>query len=386
MDVEIVADRRHRRTELRKGRLSRRTFLTSTLSAGGSAILLAACAPPAAPATNPPATLGSADTRAVAPAASAPASQAASASAGPASLTTVRISDAQLAGNFLPTYIALDGGIFRSNGLDASLTVGQSSATMASLLAGQIDVGETSGAELVNALAGGADLVAIATLVPVYPFRFFVQADIQQPDDLKGKTVGITNFGTAIDLATRIALTRLGLDPKRDVTLLPLSSVSARTSAMVTGQIAGGLSLPPDWITLEASGLHAIFDLAQAGVATSVVMQIVQRSYVTGRRDLVQRFVDAIVQAIVREKHDEAFATAELRKFLNYDDPRGLKETYDFFSQVVHPSLPYPDVAQLQEAYESTKRDNPPMANVNLANAVDRSFVQSAAERGLQTA
>jgi NitT/TauT family transport system substrate-binding protein len=355
------------------------------LSAGGSAILLTACAPPAAPTTNPPVPMGSADTTAVAPAASAAASQAASA-AGPAGLTTVRISDAQLAGNFLPTYIALDGGMFRSNGLDASLTVGQSSATMASLLAGQIDVAETSGAELVNALAGGADLVAIATLVPVYPFRFFVQADVQQPDDLKGKTIGINNFGTAIDLATRIALTRMGLDPKRDVTLLPLSSVSARTSAMVTGQIAGGLSVPPDWITLEASGLHSIFDLTQAGVATSVVMQIVQRSNVTGRRDLVQRFVDAIVQAIVREKHDEAFATAELQKFLDYHDPRGLKETYDFFSQVVHPSLPYPDVAQLQEAYESAKRDNPTMPNVNLANAVDRSFVQSAADRGLHTA
>ena len=304
----------------------------------------------------------------------------------PARPSSLRISDSQISGNFLPTYIAVDGGVFGANGLDASLTVGQSTATMASLLAGQIDVAETSGAELVNSLAGGADLVAITTLVPVYPFRLFVQSTIQQPDDLKGKTIGITSFGSAIDLATRVALTRMGLDPTRDVTLLPLSSLSARTSAMLSGQVAGGLSLPPDWITLQASGLHSVFDLAESGVATSVVMQIVQRSSITERRDIVQSFVDAIVQAIAREKRDEALATEELRKFLKYDDPPGLKETYDFYSQVVHPSLPYPDVAQLQEAYEYARQDNSAIANVNLADAVDQSFVQSAANRQLQTA
>lgn len=304
----------------------------------------------------------------------------------PASLTSLRISDSQVSGNFLPTYVALDGGVFRANGLDASLTVGQSTATMASLLAGQIDVAETSGPELLNSLAGGADLVAITTLVPVYPFRFFVQSSIQQPDDLKGKTIGITSFGSAIDLATRVALTRMGLDPKRDVTLLPLSSLSARTSAMLSGQVAGGLSVPPDWITLQANGLHSMFDLAESGVATSVVMQIVQRSSITDRREILQSFVDAIVQAIAREKRDESFAMEALRKFLKYDDPQGLKETYDFYSQVVHPSLPYPEVAQLQAAYEYARQDNPAIANVTLADAVDRSFVLSAAERQFQSA
>ena len=257
---------------------------------------------------------------------------------------------------------------------------------MASLLAGQIDVAETSGAELINAVAGGADLVAITTLVPVYPFRLFVQPSIQQPEDLKGKSIGITSFGSAIDFATRVALTRMGLDPQQDVTLIPLSALSARTSAMISGQIAGGLSLPPDWITLEASGLHSIFDLAEAGVPTSVVMQIVPRSSVTNRHELVQRFVDAMVRAIAREKHDEAFATAELQKHLKYDDSNGLKETYDFFARIVHPALPYPEVAQLQEAYDYARKDNTAAAKVNLGSLIDRSFVQSAADRGLQRA
>lgn len=296
----------------------------------------------------------------------------------------MRIADAQLAGTFLPSYIALDGGIFRSNGLDASLSVAQSGATMASLLAGDTEVGETSGSELLNAVAGGADLVAVTTVVPVYPFRLFVQPGIQQPDDLKGRTLGITSFGSAIDLATRVALTRMGLDPAQDVTLLPLSSVAARTSAMLSGQIAGGLSLPPDWLTLEASGLHSIFDLAASGLTTSIVTSVVQRPYLTAHRDLVQKFVDALVQAIAREKHDEAFATAELRKILNYDDAQGLKETYQYFAQIVHPVLPFPDVAQFQEAYGSGQQSNPAIVNVKLADIVDRSFVQSAADRRLQ--
>ena len=342
-----------------RGGLSRRQFLASVIAAMGGGILLSACS--SAPAPAPPA-------------------------ATQPSLTPLHISASQVAANFLPTYVAVDGGIFRANGLDASLTNGQSSATMAALLAGQADVAETSGPELVNAAAGGAEVVAVTTLVPVYPFRLFVQQSIQEAADLKGKSIGITSFGSAIDLATRIALTRMGLDAQHDVTLIPLTTVNARTSAMLSGQIAGGLSLPPDWITLEASGLHSIFDLTEAGVSTSVVMQIVPRSYITERHDFVQRVVDSMVRAIAREKRDEAFATAELRQYLKYDDPHGLKETYDFFAQLVHPSLPYPDVAQLQDAYDYALQANPEVARVDLARAIDRSFVESAAARRLNTA
>ena len=333
---------------------SRRALLISTLVTLGSASLLASC-------------------DRVRPSSSA--------TLAPTALTPLRIADAQVSGNFLPTYIAIDDGIFRSHGLDVSLTSGQSSTTIASLLAGQIEVAETGAVELVNALAGGADLVAISTLVPVYPFRLFVQADIKEPDDLKGKTVGITSYGSVIDLATRTALTQMGLDPQRDVTLLPLTSASARTTAMLSGQIAGGLSLPPDWITLEASGLHSIFDLAQAALSSGVIMEIVQRSFVSAQRELVQSFVDSMVEAIAREKRDESIAVGELRKYLNYDDARGLKETYEFFAQVVHPSLPYPEVTHLQQAYDASKRENLAMANVDLGNAVDRSFVERAAAR-----
>jgi hypothetical protein len=52
----------------------------------------------------------------------------------------------------------------------------------------------------------------------------------------------------------------------------------------------------------------------------------------------------------------------------------------------VHPSRPYPDVAQLQQAYQSAKPDNPAVASGDLAKPVERSFVQSAADRGLHGA
>lgn len=382
----------------RGGELTRRELLAAALS-GGSALLLAACTPstpaaaptsaaPAPTSAQPPAapSRAASTTAAASPVPAAKPAVTPSAAASPAaSLTSVTVSQAQVSGSFLPDYVALDGGIFRKNGLDVKLTVGQSNTTMAALLAGQVNIGQTGGPELLNAIAGGADLVAVATLVPVYPYRLFATKDIQKPSDLKGKKIGITNFGSTIDLATRLALTKLGVNPS-DVTFVPLSTVAARTAAMLSGQIAAGLSQPPDWIKLEAAGLHSILDLASSGIQTATVTAIVQRSYLTAERSVVQRFVDSLVSAIAREKHDPTFTTAELQKILKYNDPNGLKATYQFYSQNVHPALPYPDVAQLQVAYDQGKQKNPKMASVDLAKVVDRSFVQNAADRGLQNA
>ena len=376
----------------RQVRLSRRSVLRSVLGAS-SVLLLAACAPAAAPpptaapaptpptATQPPAaTTAPAVSPTVAP---VPTNPAPVAQPSAANLIPVTVAMSQTSGSFLPNYIALDGGIYQQNGLAVTQSVAESTASMASLLSGQITFAETGGPEIVNAVAGGADVVAVATLVPVYPYRLEAAASIQKPEDLKGAKIGITNFGSTIDIATRLCLSKMNVDVK-DVTLLPLGSVSARTAALLSGQIAAGLSQPPDWLVLEAKGFHSIFDMAASKIPTAVVTVIAQRSFVDSKRDVVQHYVDALVQALAKERNDRAFTIEEIKKLLKFDDPAGLATTYEYYSQEVHPDLPYPDAAQFEEAVKGAQNEK--VRSVDIGRIIDRSFVQSAADRGLHKA
>jgi NitT/TauT family transport system substrate-binding protein len=353
-------------------------------------VLLAACGPTAAVSPTPTANTTTAPEATTAPAAANTTAPAAANTTAPAAakpsagLTPVNVSLSQTSGSFLPNWVALDAGLYEKNGLAVTQTVAESTSAMASLLSGQITFAESGGPELVNAVAGGADLVAVACLVPVYPYRLEAAPSITSPEDLRGTKIGITNFGSTIDIATRLCLSRMGLDPSSDVALVPLGSVSARTAALLSGQIAAGLSQPPDWLVLEAQGFHALFDMAAARLSTAVVSVIAQRSFVNGTREVVQRYVDALVQALAKEKSDREFTIGELRKLLNYDDPQGLAATYEYYSKEVHPELPYPDAAQLEEAVRSAQ--NPQVRELKLDTLIDRSFVQSAADRGLQKA
>ncbi|MFI5267350.1 MAG: ABC transporter substrate-binding protein, partial [Chloroflexota bacterium] len=106
-----------------------------------------------------------------------------------------------------PNEAALAAGIFAKHNLNLDMRyIPQGATGMQVLLSGDTNVAELGGAEMVAAAAGGADIVIIANLEPVYPFKFEVTKDIQKPADLKGKKVGITTVGSVDDTSIRAAL------------------------------------------------------------------------------------------------------------------------------------------------------------------------------------
>src|SRR5436305_1034648 len=148
------------------------------------------------------------------------------------------------------------------------------------LPSGQIDMSAIGGTELLNAASQGGDVVAIANLDPIWSYQLEVQPEIKAPADLKGKKIGITQLGSSIDIATRVALRTMGLAAS-DVNILPLTSASARTEAMLNHAIDAGLTTPPDTLTLEAHGTHVLLDLASTGVPASNILVVGKRSWIS---------------------------------------------------------------------------------------------------------
>src|SRR5437870_13873194 len=99
------------------------------------------------------------------------------------------------ADDWMPWY-AFEKGIFKDNGLEVDLqSINGGTQTSAALLGGSIQIGQFGGAEALSANAGGADLVVVANLAPVYPYKLYVQKGIKTVADLKGKTIGVSNAG-----------------------------------------------------------------------------------------------------------------------------------------------------------------------------------------------
>jgi NitT/TauT family transport system substrate-binding protein len=304
----------------------------------------------------------------------------------PAAATRVTVTYASINGNDLPIWIAAEGGIFQKNGLDATVNQASStSASMASLLAGQTQFYQGGGSDAVSAAANGADVVVVCLTGSTYDYIFEVPPDIKTPQDLRGKTIGISSFGSAADVGIRVALRHEGLDPDKDVSIVPVGDVPTRTAAMLSGAIQGTILNPPDTLKLEAAGFHPLLDLAALKLPSANQATVVTRAYLNdgSNRATVQHYVDAIVQSVARLRADKPFAIELMKKYFKTDDQRAMDVAYTFYSQEVITPRPIPTVEEFTDAIAQLGIKDEKIRGFDASRIIDASFVQSALDRHL---
>ncbi len=360
-------------------------------------VLASACAPTAAPAptTAPTAAPKPAATTApaVAPTTAAAAATAvpaakpttaaapttAPAAAGPATKMTVSYSN--IIGTEIPLWYGYEKGIFKKNGLDLEITLIESTKGMPALLAGQTTAADIGGAEALSAASEGADIVVVSVTGPVYPYVFLVPADVTSPEQLKGKTVAVSSIGGSADIATRVGLRKVGLDPEKDVNIIATGSVQNRTAAMLTGQVQGGVGQPPDTVALEQKGFHVLYDMAKLNLPATITSTVFQRSYLNSHKADVQKFVDSIAESTAQLKKDKPGAIEVLKKYYKSDDDAAMNETYDYFVGSVLPQYPTPKAEMFQDSVAELGKKSDKVKSFDLSKLIDPSFGQSAADR-----
>ena len=287
------------------------------------------------------------------------------------------------ADDWIPWY-AFEKGIFKDNGLEVDLqSINGGAQTSAALLAGGIQIGQFGGSEALSANAGGADLVIVANLAPVYPYKLYVQKGITSIQGLKGKKVGVSNAGGSSDIATRAALKAAGLDPDKDVNIIAVGSHANRTAALLAGTIDAGVDDPPEDLELVKAGLTPLVDLASQKLPAANTGVIMQRTYLTANKATVQAYVDSLVIARLKMKSDKTGAVAVLGKYFKLDNQDALNNAYDFFMNEVTVPYLYPEVTQFKDAVEILGKTNDKIKTVDIAKMLDRSFMQSAQDRKL---
>jgi NitT/TauT family transport system substrate-binding protein len=359
---------------------------------GGSSAAPAPSAPPAsaaAPASKPaaPASAAAASASAKpAPSAKPASSASAGASAKPAAgnLTKITVANSSLSATNLPSWVGKQAGIYEQNGLDINFTViPGGSTTTSSLLGGDVQIVMGGGSEALAAAAGGADLVIVGITVPKWTIVIEVPDSVKTPADLKGKTLGVPAARGTVDIATRIGLQSLGLDPDKDLKITALGSVQAVTAAVLSGAIDGAGMNIPDNLAAEAKGHHPLLNMGKADIPAASNSIYSTRTYIAQHKDVMQHYVDGVVQSIARVRKDREISEAATKTNLKIDDPRSLDAVYDFFKDGVFPPLPYPKVENFRDIVPIVGAQNPAVLTFDVNKILDPSFVQSAADRGL---
>ncbi|MBI3756335.1 MAG: ABC transporter substrate-binding protein, partial [Deltaproteobacteria bacterium] len=177
---------------------------------GLGALVLAACAAPAptpAPPTAAPTTAPAATATRVPPTATP--------------LVAIKMKVAYSSANPDPmaAWIAQEAGIFKKNGIEAELSFISGGGNVArALVSGDLQIGVLAPSNIVEATAGGADLVAIAGLVNVMNYDFIVQKGITKAEDLRGKVGAVSSATGSAATALRYTLREFyKLDADKDI-------------------------------------------------------------------------------------------------------------------------------------------------------------------------
>lgn len=287
------------------------------------------------------------------------------------------ISYSEKVGDEVALWIASDAGYFKQHGVDVKVIYLPAQQGIPALLTGQIQMASIGGPDGLSAEAQGAKLQYVATLSPVYTFQFWTLPKYAHAAALKGQRVGVSSTTGSLYSATVISLKELGLTPS-DVQITPLGSVPNVDSAFLAGSIVAAASHPPATYAFRQHHFVDLVDLAQKRIPAINTGLASSESYIQSHSAIVQDVVDAVIDALKREKSDKAYAEDEMRKYMGVKSKAVLDFTYDYYAGEVAPTIPMPEVSQLAAAQRSIGATNAKVLSVNVADMINQSFVKKA--------
>jgi NitT/TauT family transport system substrate-binding protein len=178
-------------------------------------------------------------------------------------LTVVPVGIAGLNNNTIHSYVSRDTGLFRKYGIDARLVVFQAGSLLAQAsMAGEVKISMVAGPVTIASRAAGSDSIIIGALINTLPYKMVVAKGITRSDQLKGKRIGISRFGSSTDTAVRLFLAKFALNADKDVVLVQAGEQANRFAALAGGTIDATIVGVPLDITAQKQGFPVLADLA----------------------------------------------------------------------------------------------------------------------------
>ena len=293
-------------------------------------------------------------------------------------LKKIRLGSSSTNVSFLALYTALHRGFFRDEGIDLEIVYMPANLASTAVLNGDIDFNGAVTGTIGAAVRGQPMKVLMFTVAK--PLLFLMsRKDIKDPKQLKGKKIAGSSPGGSATLIADKVLKHFGLEPGRDVSLLPMGgSAASRYAVLETNVVdASFLSVPENIIALEKGYNELVFagdvvEFPQNGFGTS-------EKKIRDNPDEVYRMVRATLRGLqfVWDKDNQEAITNVLMKQWRVNDRKMAAEMSRQVSRVLtKDAYVKPESVQvlIDLARESAKVTKP----VTTAEVVNYSFLDKA--------
>jgi NitT/TauT family transport system substrate-binding protein len=279
-----------------------------------------------------------------------------------AQLTKLNVGYSAISGDQLPAWVAKEAGIFQKNGLDVQMIyfTGGTTAVMA-LVSADTPISQVAGSAVVNSALAGSDTVLIVGGVTSLNYYLMAQPKIKTPEQLKGGSVAISRFGSSSDFIARFALSKIGLTPGKDVTLVQIGSTPDRMAATLSGRVQATVINPPASIIAERKGMTVLADLPKLGLVYQHTSAATTKRFIRDNPDIVRRYVKSQVEAVHRIYTDKETSIKTLSKYFGRGVEREvLEKTWEnLLNESVLPRKQYPSLEGIKTILATEAKGKP---------------------------
>ena len=302
----------------------------------------------------------------------------ASARAGEASpLRKIRAAITSISGSMAPPWAAHESGIFKRYGLQVEVIATPSGVQGTNaLIAGEVAFVQIAGGTTTGATVGGADLKIVATMVGNLVLNLVVRPEIEKAEQLRGKSIGISRYGTSLHTGARLAAKHFGLEPGKDIHIVEIGAGDWIVGALQGNRVQGGVFGYPATSRAVKFGNRVLLHLPTLNLPYASTGVSTRGEIIRDDPDLVRRYLSAQIEAIALMKRDRAFTMKVLSKYLRTNDMDLLTESYDIQIAKYMMKVPLPTADAVRSVLDELAERNPKAKDLDPNKFFDDRFVR----------
>lgn len=275
-----------------------------------------------------------------------------------------------------PIWVIQDRKLLEKQGVTPEIiAINASPTVLQTLLAGEIDAASISVTTLTSSRLAGADTVLIVGVVPTFVDHIVSLANITAVEQLKGKSGAVNRLGSTSDLGLRLALRKLGVDPEKDVKIIPAGGNPERFAALTKGIVQFTIMSEPFLREAEKLGFRNLYNISDLKIPFWWNGILTRESILKTKRPLMLKLARAVVEAIHIIKTEKEYAKVIFRKNLGISDPEGLERAYKDYSSVF-PEAPYPNPDGVKTMLDDLAPRTPKAGTADPKAFVDMSLIK----------
>ena len=295
---------------------------------------------------------------------------------------TLKVPFVSISPNPAPLWIAKEAGLFKKNNLDVELVyIPGGTVIIQAMLSGEVRLANMAPPAAITAWTKGADLVLVGTSVNRLLETVVTSTAIKRPEDLKGKKIGVSRYGSLTDMILREALRHYKLNPEKDVIILQTGGEGPRLAALRGGSIDGAMLSGDQRFQAEKMGFHVLIDFSQLPIDYPINGMVARRDFVRTQRDSLKRFTKSWLEGIKIFKTDKEFTLRVLKKYLRVEDREILDKSYEQYKPVFE-SIPYPERKGVSFALQRIAESDPAAAKLKPDDFLEPSILTELVNEG----